>query len=169
MTIETLIASAYRYALSLCAQKPLAEDLVQEAWLRVVERYGHDVDRAVLFRAVRNLYIDRWRHETRFPTESCDEFAASAVDPVGYDHDPLLARALSTLGDVERETLFLAVIEGYTAAEIAHLMDCPRGSVLSRLHRAKQKLADRLEAQAAEMREECAVVALTQPGQSRVR
>lgn len=144
MTIDTLLTGAYRYALSLCANQAVAEDLVQEASLRVVERYGHDVKRAVFYRVVRNIYIDRWRHETRFPTETFDDGGASLVDGGTYDYDPPLTRALLTLGAVERETLFLAVIEGYTAAEIAELMECPRGSVLSRLHRAKRKLAELL-------------------------
>ncbi len=144
MTLESLLADAYRYALSLCSKAVLAEDLVQEAWLRVVERYGSDFSKPLLYRTIRNLYVDRWRHESRFPTETFDENLAVAA-PSGFSHDPALEAALRTLGDVERETLFLSVIEGYSSSEIASLTECPRGSVLSRLHRAKQKLAALLD------------------------
>lgn len=145
LSLVSLLGRAYHYALSLSAHESTAEDLVQEAWLRVVEHYGPEISKPVLFRTIRNLYIDRWRHESRFPTESFDE-SKSAADGIARDtQDPALDAALRTLGDVERETLFLAVIEGYTAAEIAALTNSPRGSVLSRLHRAKRKLAQLLE------------------------
>lgn len=149
MSLKLLLDSAYRYAHSLCANEALAEDLVQESWLRVVEHYGADIAKPVLFRTIRNLYVDRWRHEKRFPAEAFDESKAAASTSVADPHDPALDAALDsalrTLSSLERETLFLAVIEGYTATEIAVLTECPRGSVLSRLHRSKRKLAKILD------------------------
>ena len=148
--IEILITDACRYASSLCSNQTLAEDLVQEAWLKVFERYGHDVERAVLYRTVRNLYIDRWRHEKRFPSDSFDDVTAPIEAAIEFDYDPALGKALMALPAIERETLFLSIIEGYTATEIATLMRCPRGSVLSRLHRGKGKLARALLAEPVE-------------------
>ena len=141
---RTLLASAYRYAASLAANVPDAEDLVHESWVRVRSRYGEDASRAVLFRAIRNLYVDRWRHETRFPSRPLDDSEAFAPD--AGENDPSrgcdggLGAHLARLRDVEREALFLSVIEGYTAAEIAELTDSTRGNVLSLIHRAKRKL-----------------------------
>ena len=57
----------------------------------------------------------------------------------GPSHDALSA-ALAELSPGERELLFLAVIEEYTAVEIARLTGRPRGTVLSSIHRTKQKL-----------------------------
>ena len=51
-------------------------------------------------------------------------------------------RALGRLRDDEREVLFLAAVEGYTATELAELTDKPRGTILSMIHRAKKKLRE---------------------------
>jgi RNA polymerase sigma-70 factor (ECF subfamily) len=55
-----------------------------------------------------------------------------------------LDRALGSLRTEERETLFLAVVEGYTAEEIAELTARPRGTILSLLYRTKAKLRNLL-------------------------
>ncbi len=139
--LDVLLTDAYRYAYGLCSNEAVAWDLVQESWLRVFERYDKNVTRPLLYRTVRNLFYDRRRHETRFPQEVFEESVSQLEANNQYDHDPGLDAALRTLPDLERETLFLAVVEGYTAAEITALTGHPRGSVLSRLHRARQKLA----------------------------
>ena len=63
-----------------------------------------------------------------------------------------LHRALGTLRPDERETLFLAVVEGYTAQEIADMTQRPRGTILSLLHRTKEKLRNLLRRPGAEAR-----------------
>lgn len=145
MQLEQIIADAYRYAYSLSTNEAVAWDLTQESWLRVYERYNRVVTRPLLYRTVRNLFFDRMRHESRFPSQAIDESSEALADSAEYSHDPALNAALQTLPDIERETLFLAVVEGYTAAEITALTGHPRGSVLSRLHRARGKLASILE------------------------
>ena len=76
----------------------------------------------------------------------------------GVDHAARLAAqdemdaALERLRPEEREALYLAAVEGYTASEIAKLTDRPRGSVLSLLHRAKARLRDVLRCKQEEWR-----------------
>ena len=48
---------------------------------------------------------------------------------------------LAKLRDIEREALFLHIVEGYSANEIATLTGRPRGTVLSLIHRSRKKLA----------------------------
>jgi len=148
-TLEALLHSAYRYAQALCGHAEMAEDLVHESWLKVVEKHGPEPDKALLFRVIRNLFIDGVRHRTRFPSDSFDE--QPLVDTNGFDpshyasHDLVLAQGLADLRSVEREALFLWVFEGHTAAEIATLTEQTRGTVLSQLHRAKAKLKKHLD------------------------
>ena len=122
----------------------MAEDLVHEGWLKVLSKHGPKPDKALLFRVIRNLFIDDVRHKTRFPSESFDEqLEQSICDATGFDpsyyasYDLVLAQGLSSLRSVDREILFLWVFEGHTAAEIAELTDQTRGTVLSQIHRAK--------------------------------
>ena len=156
-----LLQATYRYALSLSACPADAEDLVQEAWLRSRERYGADADRQIVFRIVRNLYIDGWRRARRFPTDEFDTTIAgdrqfadtdSSCDPVRNCGEGALGRHLAALRDIEREVLLLSVVEGYSAREIAVLTDLSRGSVLSLVHRAKAKMQQGLDADEAEAR-----------------
>lgn len=53
-----------------------------------------------------------------------------------------LGRALSGLRVEERTVLFLAAVEGYSARAIADLLGCPRGSVLSLMHRARARVRE---------------------------
>jgi len=146
---------AFRYALSLAGSRADAEDLVQEAWLRLHEKYGRVSDIAVAFRTIRNLHIDRHRRRkfsvlTR-PEELPED--AAPTPPVSIPRDvPIgaLGDALQTLREEEREALFLFVVEEYTAQEISDLTGRPRGTVLSIVHRAKHKLADRIAARSHE-------------------
>lgn len=148
-TLESLLNSAYRYAHALCAHAEMAEDLVHESWLKVVARYGPQPSKALLFRSIRNLFIDNMRHSSRFPQDSIDEHIVldeANNDPSHYaSHDVVLAKGLNSLGSAEREVLFLWVFEGYTASEIAELTKQPRNTVLSQIHRAKAKLKNHLE------------------------
>jgi len=143
-SLEELLQSAYRYASALCGHAEMAEDLVHESWLKVLDKHGPKPDKALLFRVIRNLFIDGVRHRTRFPSDSFDDqpvIDATGFDPSHYaSHDLVLAKALSELRSVEREALFLWVFEGHTAAEIAMLTAQSRGTVLSQIHRAKAKL-----------------------------
>lgn len=147
--LEELLQSAYRYANALCGHAEMAEDLVHESWLKVLDKHGPHPDKALLFRVIRNLFIDGVRHRTRFPSDSIEDqplVDTAAFDPSHYaSHDLVLAHALSELRSVEREALFLWVFEGHTAAEIAVLTDQSRGTVLSQIHRAKAKLKKYLD------------------------
>ena len=147
--LEALLQSAYRYANSLCAHAEMAEDLVHEGWLKVVRKHGTTPDKALLFRVIRNLFIDDVRHRTRFPSDSFEEgflVDQTAVDPSHYvSEDRVLAHGLAELRGIEREVLFLWVFEGYTAAEISTLTKQSRGTVLSQIHRAKGKLKKHLD------------------------
>lgn len=152
---EAMLQAGYRYALTLCAHRADAEDLVHECWARLLDRYGQAVERALLFRSIRNLYIDGYRHRRRFPTDSLEHGSRHAADDSSHIEEPpdrALHAALARLGDAERETLFLAVIEGWTAAEIGRATGAPRGTVLSTLHRSRRKLRGWLAEQEATSR-----------------
>jgi RNA polymerase sigma factor (sigma-70 family) len=113
-------------------------------------RAGGKWEKGYLFAAIRNRYVDRVRRNRKILFVSLDGEAESnelteeslAGDLVESDvlESGMLHRALGALRPDERETLFLAVVEGHTAHEIASMTHRPRGTVLSLLHRTKQKL-----------------------------
>jgi len=140
--MKDLLQSGYRYALSLTHDEPDAEDLVQEAWLRVYGKKGKHISRPLLFTAIRNIYIDHYRRNKLVVFESFDETEHSTIAPLP-DREVTTAdleKALHQLKPEERESLYLNAVEGYTTQEIADLTDRPRGTVLSMIHRSKQRL-----------------------------
>lgn len=156
--LDELLQRAYRFALSLTHDAAAAEDLVQDAWLAVL-RAGGPWTRRFVFSVVRNRFIDQVRRTRLVSMESLDDrtdvdvdaerrfWSEESVPPV---HGADLEQALARLRSEEREALFLSAVEGYTAREIAELWSCPRGTVLSMIHRARRKLRQWLSSDAQE-------------------
>jgi RNA polymerase sigma-70 factor (ECF subfamily) len=147
-SVEELLHRGYRYALSLTHDRARAEDLVQEAWLAVL-RAGGARTVPYMFSSIRSRFLNAKRRDQSIPMLQLDEardrglLAGTGSMPVELDGS--LNRALESLRPIERETLFLAVVEGYTAEEIGRLIGQSRGSVLSLLHRAREKARKFLE------------------------
>lgn len=149
-SIETLVQAGYRYAYALQNDRGEAQGLVHDAWLRASQSSGGTPDKALLFRCVRNIHIDQYRRTQNVRFTSVDDLGRDAGDQTGvFDvaevPDAQLQRALSTLRESEREVLFLFIVEGYTAVEIAELTNSTRGTVLSLIHRARLKLRNLME------------------------
>jgi RNA polymerase sigma-70 factor (ECF subfamily) len=158
----------HRYGVHLTGNVHDADDLVQETYLKAF-RFWDSCDpetniRAWLYRILKNTFINRYRSEQRrgISVEYVD-----AVDPGRGSHrgeprptaqntafDTLLdddvAAALSELPHKFRTVLILSDIEGMTYDEIAGFLDCPLGTVRSRLHRARQVLRQALGSYAAD-------------------
>jgi RNA polymerase sigma-70 factor (ECF subfamily) len=143
----------YRLAWSLCGSPHVAEDLVQETYLRVLARPRRvrSADSfAYLARTLRNVTTDHRRSESsrERPPLSSDE-----VDPP--DHrvtgDPVLAAlagevygAVSELPDHHRDVVAAVDLAGMSYDEAARALGIPVGSVMSRLYRARDRLAQSL-------------------------
>jgi len=143
--IAELLQSGYRYALSLAREKAQAEDLLQEAWLAMLKAKG-PTNKPYLFTAIRSRYINMYKRDQLVSivalndlSELCDPLTEQ--DQIVMDGDYIeLEAALATLRPIERETLFLMAVEGYTAQEVADLTSQSRNTVLSLNHRARQKV-----------------------------
>lgn len=147
LTDHDLLNAGYRYGLSLSGSRQDAEDLVHDAWIKLTRRYQQSPDKPLLFRTIRNLYIDRIRHQNLVSAhEENVRFVLSPDDERDIERDYISAEEmqyqLSRLRDVESEALYLSVVEGYTADEIASLTASSRGTVLSLIHRTKHKLRE---------------------------
>jgi RNA polymerase sigma-70 factor (ECF subfamily) len=144
----------FRYGFSLTHDEDAAYDLLQDA-LEITLRKGPD-NPGTAMRYVqsimRNRFIDQYRRDHRHPTTSLDE---NDNQPVNIDprvlEDIVIAEyeveaIMAILEPLERELLYFWAVEGYTAQEIADWTDSPRGTVLSRIHRLRQKILRRREA-----------------------
>jgi RNA polymerase sigma-70 factor (ECF subfamily) len=145
--LDELLDRGLRYALSLTHDRCDAEDLLQDAATAMLAK-GVEWKIYYLFATIRNRFIDRYRRTQRVTFVPLENHVASACD-MRETADCLegdrLHRALASLRDDERETLFLSMIEGFTAEEIAQFTGRARGTVLSVIFRAKRKLRTMLE------------------------
>ena len=148
--LTTLLNQGYRYALALVHDKHQAEDILQDAWLGVLQARGPH-QKAYLFKAIRSRYLNQNKRAQLVPMVPLEpnETIYDETQPpenILLEIDELEAH-LEVLRPVERETLFLFAVEGYTAEEIAQYSGNPRGTVLSLIHRARQKLKSSISSQ----------------------
>lgn len=162
--------AVYRMAYQLAQHPDAASDLVQETYLkalRVAERFeekGGGI-RPWLFKILHNIFYSHVARVQRGPIsveafhghasdEAGPEAAAPAWDLASFDWqhvDDRLKSAVEKLNPEYRIVLLLWGVEGMKYREIAHILDVPIGTVMSRLHRARLILAEQLEGFAAEV------------------
>ena len=144
--------AAHGFARWLTRDPVLAQDLTQEAMLRAL-RYFHafrgDEARPWLLRIVRNTWSDlRRRGMNERPLDEVEERPTEVPDPeqsaLAGDRRRQVASALAALPAEAREILVLREIEDLSYKHIAHVLDLPIGTVMSRLARAREKLAAEL-------------------------
>jgi len=148
------IPALRRYARVLSRDGRDAEDLVQDALLRAVDRLRAQSDvismKAWLFTILHNLFVSRLRKaQVRRLDISLDDEDTVQPETAPNQEDALrwrdLLRGFDTLPDDQRQVLLLVAVEGLAYAEVASVLDIPIGTVMSRLSRGREKLRQLME------------------------
>ena len=142
--VEPLLEQAAGYAYSIVGNHADAEDAVQDAlWKGYRGMHGYDRHRPFKgwwFAIVRNCCLDLLRERRAsprtVPLEEAHHLAARTAEAT----EPL-REALDRLTPLQREILELRYFGGCTYAELAEALAIPEGTVMSRLHAARQALA----------------------------
>jgi RNA polymerase sigma-70 factor (ECF subfamily) len=153
----------YNFALRMTGDSDDANDLVQDTYLkafRFFDKFEKGTNcKAWLFRIMKNTYINTYRKKTKEPDkvdyEEVENFyenvKPSSTDSAHlekeiYDNllDDEISTAIASLPDDFKTVIILSDIEGFTYDEIADFIDCPVGTVRSRLHRARKMLFAKL-------------------------
>jgi len=144
---------AYRVALTFVGDEQKAEDLAQEAFVKILEAADSYRPTAsfttYLYRVVANACLDyrkkkRPRSSAKLP-DRMDRAHGPAESLTRKDRRKAVRRAINSLPERQRMALVLQYYEGLSYAETAEAMDCTESAVDSLLVRAKRKLRDRLE------------------------
>lgn len=169
------VDAVYRFALHLCGRESDAEDLAQECMHQAYRKF-HQFQpgtncKAWLFRIARNAHIDRLRQKSREPKIS--EFQESSA-PVSESEDATsvvewgklaadgedsflevfgdeVNRHLRELPPEFRLAVVLCDVEQFSYGEIGEVLDCPVGTVRSRISRARSHLKEKLWEYAREL------------------
>ncbi len=152
--METFQRQGFVFAVYMLGNADDAADAVQDglsaAWNhRDVVRSAHDPT-AWFFRVLRNKCVDRLRERSKRRTEelfdAADQRASDGEsDAARRELAEALRVELSKLDPVHREMLVLRDVQGMSYAQIADVLSIPAGTVMSRLHRARMTLRDRLK------------------------
>jgi RNA polymerase sigma-70 factor (ECF subfamily) len=153
----------YNFALRTTGDKDDALDLLQETFMKAFrfwDKYEKGTNvRAWLFRIMKNSYINRYRKETREPAmvdyDDVENFYDSIRDETTDSNDlqkkiysnmlgDEVTQALQSLPEDFRTVVILCDIEGLTYDEIAEFLNCPIGTIRSRLHRGRKMLEEKL-------------------------
>jgi RNA polymerase sigma-70 factor, ECF subfamily len=142
----------YRLAVGMCGSRELAEDLVQETYARVLARprVVRGDGFSYLARALRNVLINHVRTEARRNQAPAPEHLdppdpRPTADPEAAAMIGALYTAIAELPDDQREVVAAVDLGGMAYAEAAALLDVPVGTVMSRLYRARERIALALE------------------------
>lgn len=145
----------YRAAYALCGSREDAEDLVQETYASVLKRtrfVRRRDDLAYLTQVLRHTWINMYRKRERRPqTVPFDESIDFVIDP-GADPGLSLIElraiygAIHELSPVLRDTLIAVDVIGLSYRQAALALDTAEGTIMSRLYRARDQVAQRLEA-----------------------
>jgi RNA polymerase sigma-70 factor, ECF subfamily len=148
------IDALFGYAMVLSRNDRDAEDLVQETYVRALGaikrlRSGSNV-KGWMFTILRNVWLNQLRRRRRCPISDVpvDESASDVVGKSDGPYSLLVSKverqqvqdAIQKLPIDCREIIFLREYEGLSYREIATVLDCPAGTVMSRLAKARSKL-----------------------------
>jgi RNA polymerase sigma-70 factor (ECF subfamily) len=158
----------YRVARRLVGSREEAEDLVQETYARAFRSWrsftpGTNM-RAWLLRILTNLNVDRGRRVQRTPQtqplEEGDYYLANKLASTAGEEAPeqeqvverlsqdSIVNALSDIPPQFRDVVVLVDIGDFTYADAAQILDVPIGTVMSRLHRGRRALKQKLAEEA---------------------
>jgi RNA polymerase sigma-70 factor (ECF subfamily) len=153
----------YHFALRMTSDPDDANDLVQETYMkayRFFDKFERGTNcKAWLFRIMKNSFINMYRRSAKEPDkvdyDEVEEFYHTIRDESADSNDlqeklfantldDEVSNALETLPEEFRTVVILCDIEDFTYEEIAEFVECPIGTVRSRLHRGRKMLRDLL-------------------------
>jgi RNA polymerase sigma-70 factor (ECF subfamily) len=155
----------YGFAISLTRNPEDAQDLVQETCLRAIKGIAHNGiksdPKVWLFTILRNVWINEWRRRsngpefvllgrTRADGAPLQDWLPDERERPEDQFDRNVASgkirvAISALPEAFREVVVLRYFEGFSYRQIASILDCPTGTVMSRLNRARAELRAALD------------------------
>lgn len=146
----------YSYALVLTRNHTEADELVQETYVRAMQAMGRlragSNMKGWLFTILRNVWFNqlrKWRNAPQMvEIDVWDDVVNSVVEPSKDSYDLYVSKveaeqvrtAIEELSVEFREIILLREYEDLSYVEIANVLDCPVGTVMSRLGRARAKL-----------------------------
>ena len=144
---RNLLNSLYRYCFTLTGDEHEAYDLLQTSLEKFLKNDANSVmnELAYMKKIIRNQYVDNCRKFSKIDQIQFDETVThvdmdiSSLETVvanQYQVESVWRKLTST----EREIMYFWAVEGYTTSELSEVLGISRGTLLSRIHRLRQRL-----------------------------
>jgi RNA polymerase sigma-70 factor (ECF subfamily) len=157
MLFDRYYAQVYRTAVAITQDNAVAEDIAQDCFLKV-HRYARQIDTSLplapwLYRVTVNLSYT-WVSRQKKRRVSLESVVDSLISPAWHSPDHLaeynevqeqVRQAIRDLNFNQRVVVVLHYISGQSLEEIAEILDCPVGTVKSRLYYARENLRRSLD------------------------
>lgn len=154
----------YRSALYLVKNEHNADDLVQETFLKAFKFLKNDKEinntKAWLFKILMNTFINKYRKDKAEPSlvdfDNIESFhesikeevltSSTTEDEAEFNEllDADVKKALEELPEDFRMAILLSIVEGFSYKEISEMINCPIGTVMSRIYRGRKMLKEKL-------------------------
>jgi RNA polymerase sigma-70 factor (ECF subfamily) len=161
----------YSAALRYTKNPEDARDLVQDTYLKAFTSFHQFEEgtnlRAWLYRVLTTTFINSYRKKQRQPlisnseiedwqvakaqSHTSDQGKSAEVEALEALPDSDIKRALQELPEEFRMVVYFADVEGFAYKEIAEILGVPAGTVMSRLHRGRKQLREKLTDYAREL------------------
>ncbi|MBR9844175.1 MAG: RNA polymerase sigma factor [Rhodobacteraceae bacterium] len=153
--LEACLPDLWRYAWSLTRDRDAADDLVQDCVERALRKRllwmpGRPL-KPWLAKMLLNIFRDRWRKDARYVTVDLDQVGTLAAPGCSAEERlevRAVWRALETVPRDQREALLAVVVAGLSYEEAAAALGIPKGTLMSRISRARAKLKADVDATA---------------------
>jgi len=150
--LPDMLPRLWAFALRITGDQHDAEDLVQRACIRALER-SHQWEPGTsalswVFSIVHSTWINELRSRSirnRSSMQWDDDFLETVADPAMYTPEEnamhgQVVSAVERLPEAQRTVMLLVAVEGFSYAEAAQVLEIPIGTIMSRLSRARQAI-----------------------------
>ena len=146
--IERSRVRLYRMAYAWCHDQMLADDLVQEAQMKALQKIDQLKDEAAfdgwMYAILNNAWLGHLR-KTR-PSEDIEQIVISGNESPEHEMllqqiDQMIAVGMASLPNAQRQVVSLVDLDGLSYSEVVDILQVPIGTVMSRLNRARTALS----------------------------
>jgi len=157
--IEQSRTKLYRMAYAWCHDEMLADDLVQEAQMKALQKIDQLKDEAAfdgwMYAILNNAWLGYLR-KTR-PSEDIEQIVISGNDSPEHEMlllqiDQMVSQGMAKLPNAHRQVVSLVDLEGLSYGEVVDILQIPIGTVMSRLNRARVALSKSIRKSRIEQR-----------------
>lgn len=148
----------YAYLLRISGRPDVAEDIVQDAFVRVLSNLDRFDPRfrfsTWLFTIAKRLYVNAMqKHRPKYDSDVVDNWRGDSAEPchtaerteTGNRAKDAITRALMGLTDEQREVIVLFHQQEWAITQISEFMGMPEGTVKSHLHRGRRRMRELFE------------------------